>query len=191
MSQEMSTMDVFIDLLPNQPRNDKSREQFRAMLTVRFEEKLPQSVERIWELPPIILKYPQAEYIALLVEARNLYVDGHYYSCVAMCGIVGERIVKDLLRASIYIKKDGAICVPQDKAFDQLERVEISAIVRFLKEVGLLTADAGKASEDLVILRNQYAHARGKEPNLDALKSLQYLHVLIEDTVSFFKDFAF
>jgi len=129
------------------------------MLRQRLEKRLQTSVERIWDLPPIILKNPQAEYVALLVEARDLYVAGNYYSCVAMCGIVGERIIKDVLRASVRIEKDGIVGVPQDKAFDQLEHVEVGGMIRFLKEAELLVADAAKAAEDLGRLRNQYAHA--------------------------------
>lgn len=154
-----------------------------------MEERLQTSVERIWELPPIILKNPQAEYVALLVEARDLYVAGNYYSCVAMSGIVGERIIKDVLRASVRIQRDGTVVVPQDKAFDQLEQVEVGGMVRFLKEAEVLAAEAAKAAEELSRLRNQYAHARGKKPERDALEAIKLLHALVEGTVSMFKDF--
>jgi hypothetical protein len=137
VTETSSTIEVFLDFLPNQPKNDQSREQFVSMLRLRLEERLQASVERIWDLPSIILKRPQSEYVALLVEARDLYVSGNFYSCVAMCGIVGERIIKDVLRASVRLEKDGVIHIPQDKAFDQLEYVEVAGIIRFLKEAEL------------------------------------------------------
>lgn len=106
-----------------------------------------------------------------------------------MCGIVGERIIKDVLRASVRLEKDGVIHIPQDKAFDQLEYVEVAGIIRFLKETELIAANPAKAAEDLGKLRNRYAHARGKNPDRDALEAIKLLHSLIEGTVSMFKEF--
>ncbi len=182
-------MQVFLDLLPNQPRNDQTRKEFEQMMRGKFEERLPESVERVWELPPIILKEPFGEYIELLLEARELFLAGHFYSCVAMCGIVGERLIKDVLRASVIIEKDGQLQRPQEKAFDQFERVDVNGIVRFLKESELLCSEAAKAADDLGQLRNSYAHARGKKPKDDAIKAIKFLHTLVEDTVSVFKQF--
>lgn len=86
-------IDVFIDLEPNQPKNEQTRASFREILLDRFEQRLPQAVEHVWELPPIILKEPLKEYVTLLLEARELFVLGQFYACVAMCGIVGERLI--------------------------------------------------------------------------------------------------
>ena len=159
------------------------------MLRQRFEEHLPEAVERIWELPPIILKEPFGDYMDLLLESRSLFLMGHFYSCVAMCGIVGERLVKDVLRASVLVQKEGKTQPPPDVALDQLERVEVSGIVRFLEKAELLDAKAAKAAADLGKLRNQYAHARGKNPRSEALEAIKLLHLLAEGTVSVFKDF--
>jgi len=106
-----------------------------------------------------------------------------------MCGIVGERLIKDLLRASVLINKDGNPVRPSDVAFVQFERADLSGIIRFLKEAELIGADTLKATEELVMLRNKYAHARGKEPEADAIKAIKMLHILVEETVSVFKDF--
>jgi hypothetical protein len=182
-------LEVFLDLLPNQPKNDKTREEFRKMLRDRLEKVLDESVERIWDLPPLIVNEPIGDYVPMLLEARELYVEGSFYSCVAMCGIVGERLAKDLLRVSVLIKKEGAAQTPTPKAFDQFERVEVSSLVKFLKEASLLSADAAKAASDLGELRNSYAHARGKPSKDDAIKAITLLHVLVENTVSVFKDF--
>jgi hypothetical protein len=183
------TMNVFLDLLPKQPKNDQGRENFRQMLREQFEGRLPEAVERIWDLPPIILKEPAGDYFALLLEARELFVAGYFYSCVAMCGIVGERLVKDVLRTSVLVEKEGHAYRPKETAFDQLERVETSGLARFLKETGLLSDEAAKAADKLGHLRNGYAHARGKDPPKDAIEAIKLLHVLVEDTVSVFKDF--
>jgi hypothetical protein len=182
-------IDVFLDLLPNQPKNEQGRESFRQMLRERFEQRLPDAVERIWELPPIVLRQPNSDYVALLLEARELFVSGSFYSCVAMCGIVGERLVKDVLRASVLVEHTGEAKRPTEAAFDQLERVETSGLARFLKEAELLTEDAARAADKLAQLRNGYAHARGKDPSKDAIEAIRLLHILVEATVSVFKDF--
>ena len=189
MNDEKKLMNAFIDLLPNHPKNDETRDRFRQILRQRFEERVPGMVERVWELPPIILKEPFGEYLALLVEARELFLAGHFYACVAMCGIVGERLVKDLLRQCVFVEKHGQMLRPADAAFDQLERVEVNGIARFLKEAGLLSGEAAKAADALGQLRNKYAHARGKEPQRDALDAIELLHAVVEATVSALKDF--
>lgn len=183
------TMNVFLDLLPNQPKNEHGRENFRGMLRERFEARLAESVERIWDLPPIILKEPTNDYVVLLLKARELFVAGYFYSCVAMCGIIGERLVKDVLRASVLVEKEGQAERPKDATFDQLERVETSGLTRFLKEAGLLSKEAARAADKLSQLRNGYAHARGKDSPKDAIEAIKLLHVLVEGTVSVFKDF--
>lgn len=188
MSDEM--IQVYLDLLPNQPKNEQTREANRQMMRQRFERKLPEAVERIWELPPIILKEPSGIYVELLSESRELFIAGHFYSCVAMCGIVGERLIKDLFRASILIQRKGSSPDhPADAAFDQLERIEVSGIINFLKEAALLKAEAAKAAQKLSELRNQYAHARGKDFHKDAIKAINLLDTVVEGTVSVFKDF--
>jgi hypothetical protein len=182
-------MNVFLDLLPNQPKDDQGRANFRHMLRERFDARLPESVERIWDLPPIVLKEPTGDYVALLLEARELFVAGYFYSCVAMCGIVGERLVKDVLRASVLVEKEGQAERPKEAAFDQLERVDTSGLARFLKEAGLLGDEAAKAADKLGQLRNGYAHARGKDSPKDAIEAIRLSHILVEGTVSVFKEF--
>lgn len=188
-TQKPGATEVFLDLLPNQPKNDQGRENTRQMLREQFEDRLSASVERIWELPPIILQQPKNEYAGLLLEARELLVAGYFYSCVAMCGIVGERLVKDVLRAAVLVEREGRVVRPPEPAFDQLERVEISGLARFSKEAQLLSDEAGEAAAKLGELRNNYAHARGKDSSKDAIEAIRLLHVLVEGTVSVFKDF--
>jgi hypothetical protein len=180
---------VYLDVLSNQPKNDQTREEFRELLQNRFDLRLPDAVERMWELPPIVLQRPNDEYISLLVEARELFTMGYFYSCVAMCGIVGEKLVKDLLRGSILVSRNGITERPDDEAFDQFERVDVSSIIRFLNKSKLLDESAKKAAEDLLVLRNRYAHARGKNPQQDALRSIGELHTILEGTVSILRDY--
>ncbi|VVB63563.1 Uncharacterised protein [uncultured archaeon] len=172
----------FIALGPNKRRKDKDQicETFLQELREHFERNLTEAVERYWEVPPLYLKPSSGPYLELLVEARELYVDGHFYSCVAMCGIVGERLIKDMLRASVLIEKYGQNQRPSDAAFDQLEQVGVRRIVDFLNKTGLLSDDAAKAARELGEIRNIYAHASGKNPKKDAINSITFLHTIVE-----------
>jgi len=73
MSDQSEFMEVFLDVLPNHPKNDQMRENFKHMLREKFENTLPDAVERIWELPPILLQKRSREYVGLLMEARSLH----------------------------------------------------------------------------------------------------------------------
>src|SRR5208283_772890 len=157
MSNQLMT--VYMDFLPNQPKNDQSREEIAALLKGRFEQRLPAAVDRNWDLPAIMLSKPSDEYLGLLLEARELFVAGYFYSCVAMCGIVGERLVKDVVRRSVLISKNGSPEQPTEVAFDQLERVEAIRFIEFLKTTELLETGAADAAKKLGELRNKYAHA--------------------------------
>ncbi len=45
--------------------------------------------KRLSQLPPLLIEV--GPYCKLLREARDVFVDGHFYACVAMCGISLER----------------------------------------------------------------------------------------------------
>ena len=188
--EEPLTREVFIAFRPNQPRNERSREAQRLQLRKQFEHRLEASVDRLWDLPPVMLQQPANEYISLLCEARELFIAGYFYACVAMCGIVGERLVKDTIRASVLVRRDGLAVRPTQVAFDQLERIDSSSLCRFLKETQLLNDSAVTAANKLGQLRNSYAHARGRNARGDAAEAIKLLHTLVEDTVSVFKDFG-
>ena len=50
-------------------------------------------IERLSQLPPLLIE--AGPYCELLREARDVFVDGHFYACVAMCGISFERFQRD------------------------------------------------------------------------------------------------
>lgn len=188
MSQDERLIDVWMDFLPNQPNTPEGRNTLERFLRQRVEKQLESAVDRLFQLPPVMVQ-ASGEYISLLAEAREVYTHAHFYACVAMCGIVGERILKDVMRAGLRVVINETIVVPSESALDQLEHVDASAIARFLARAGLITEEGGKAADKLQRLRNAYAHARGVDAQGDALKAITHLHDLIEGSVSVFKTF--
>ncbi len=188
MAEGDGLIDVWIDMLPNQPNTPEGRAHLERFLVESFGAKATSAVDRIFQLPAVMVHAP-AEYTDLLAEAREVYTHAHFYACVAMCGIAGERILKDVLRAALRVAIGEAVRTPSASALDQLEYVEASAIARFLSRVTLITEDGAKAAEKLQQLRNAYAHARGKDAQGDALKAITHLHRLIEGSVSVFRTY--
>ena len=142
-----------------------------------------ETLQRWSELPN--LELTAGPHVPLLLEARELYRHGHFYSCVAMCGIASERIVKDVLGEGLAVWKDEkAIHLPEE-AIPELDRFEVNAIARFLTKAGLLVPEARKAVLDLAELRNRYVHGSGMKPREDALKAIVLLHDVVNRTASF------
>jgi hypothetical protein len=75
-----------------------------------------------------------------------------------------------MLRASIKIEKDGKVDTPESEAFEQLEYADAFRLAKFFREIGMLSKEAFKAAHALLELRNKYAHARGGQPQSDAMK---------------------
>jgi hypothetical protein len=154
---------VFADPGSDQPQTPEAKAKLEAEFLSEFRLKVSDIVVRYWQLPSLAVLKANDEYLRLLTEARELYRLGHFYSCAAMSGIVAERLIKDLLREAVMVSKDAGIPVrPSDNAFDQLERVDMSSLVKFCKETALVDSDTSKAVTSLYELRNKYAHGRGK-----------------------------
>ena len=58
--------EVYLDLTPNRPKTERTREDLGNELRQRFEERLPDAVERIWDLPPLVLQKPRGRHGAFL-----------------------------------------------------------------------------------------------------------------------------
>ena len=172
---DSSGIRLSVDFLPR--NEDDFLMQFLATLSDRAKEFFV----RTKQIPDLTVR--RGPYFTLLLEARQVFVFGYWYACVAMCGIASERIIKDLFRSTVKIESSGKTTPPLPEAFDQLERVDVSSLTRFLRQCGVLSERGFRASDDLAVLRNAYAHARGKSPKSDALRATKLLHVLVEETV--------
>lgn len=189
MSKDENAFPLYIDFTPDHARTPELVDGVRDIYRKELEDQLPAIIERQKELPTLMLDV-SGEHVRLLIEARDLFCHAYFYSCVAMCGIVAERILKDTLRRHIFVATDDQISQPSEKAFDQLEHVDISSITKFLSESELIDPEAKSAAETISRLRNKYAHARGESPEADALKAIRHLHTLVAHTVSVLKHFT-
>ncbi|MEE8372136.1 MAG: hypothetical protein V3R87_00165 [Dehalococcoidia bacterium] len=186
---------LYIDFPPDVSQHPASaafeRQVIAAQLTYEFESRLPFYVEARASLPSLIVT--EGPYRPLLKEARTLYTFGYYYSCVAMCGITAERIVKDIFVTNIRVMKSGKPGKPSREAEEVLESFGAKQICDFLLASGLLHKNLNKPLKDLAVLRNKYTHARQSakdeeaaraELEKDARKAIKLLHTTVEGTVA-------
>jgi hypothetical protein len=175
----------FIPNLLNHPEMAGTEKRHVAnSLQERLKTRLPEMVSRYATLPILLVR--RGEYYTLLIEARELYIQGYFYSCVAMCGITAERIIKDIFTESLCFKKHDK-SQPKglnDKAKSDLDSFNSKKICDFLISSGILTAKLRKPLTELGKLRNKYAHAGGKDPDNDSRSAIEYLHQIVEGTVS-------
>jgi len=182
-----STIQVHLDTVPNILKMPGQEEKVKGMLRRRVEQRLDDMISRYRELPAIIVHF--GKYSELLLEARDLFVWGKFYSCVAMCGITAERIAKELLRTSLLMRKKYQWAFPSDEQAAILDRIEMNDVRELLIKSEVIDENLRKPFQALSELRNKYAHATGKKPKEDAKLAIIYLHQIIEGTVSVFKNY--
>jgi hypothetical protein len=77
-----------------------STEQVVKSPSAALDEPTRDRLERLSQLPPLLME--DGPYCGLIREARDVFVDGHFYACVAMCGISFERF-----RAGGLLRSEG------------------------------------------------------------------------------------
>lgn len=126
--------------------------------------------ERLSQLPPLLIEI--GPYCNLLKEGRAAFVDGHFYACVAMCGISLERFQRD-----------------KAKPYGATRKHKIHQIRRMLKEKSSIKDETLKHCEKMAKLRNNYAHGDGLKPKEDALKALSWMHSFIDNETNLMRNY--
>jgi hypothetical protein len=189
---EGKTIDVYFDALPNWlsmdgPQKELTARQLIEGMHKRIDDGREAMLERFRKSKAFIVH--MGAHVPMLVEARELFVEGRYYPCVAMCGITAERIFLDLFEKTLTARVGDKLVEVNEPARRALVEHGIWRVVVFLREVGVIDQTTKKSAQKLIELRNEYAHAGGKNAETDAEKALQLLHEVIEGTVSVFKDY--
>lgn len=185
---EEQTVLVALDFIPNLCKMGKHGEkEVEKIFCNRHKQRRPQMIERCKLLRPILVR--PGKYWPLLDEARWLFLEGYFYSCVAMCWITAERIAKDLLRNSIVLAKGNERAPPSEEQAFVLDRIEMNDIRELLIKSGVIDQELRKPFQELAELRNRYTHAGGQSPYEDAKEAIEYLHSIVEETVSVFRHY--
>jgi len=102
-----------------------------------------------------------------------VFVDGHFYACVAMCGISFERFQRD--KALPY----GAT-----------RKHTMNQVRSMLQKNKALSPGTLSLCESMAVLRNEYAHGHGLNQKEDALKSLGWMHSFIDNETNLMRDYV-
>ena len=171
------TQAAYADFRPNtakielreEPSKD-SKEQSSGLLSSALGESPYNRLERLSQLPPLLME--DGPYCRLMREARDLFVDGYFYACVAMCGISLERFQRD--KAAPF----------------RAARKKIEEVRRILQKNKVLLPETLDLCKKMAKLRDKYAHGRGANPKEDALKALAWMHSFIDNETSLMRHYA-
>ena len=91
----------------------------------------------------------------MVSEARSLYIEGFYYSTVALCGVIGENICRTIVESA-------EITINQKKLENKkpLIRLEFSALNKILIGLNLISQNSYRNLEIIRKLRNDYVHGK-------------------------------
>jgi len=174
------TQPAYIDFQPNGAKLVLSNEPKKDV-----QERLPDSpsgiekkepfdrdrYERLSQLPALLIE--AGPYCDLIREARSVFVDGHFYACVAMCGISFERFQRD-----------------KAKPYGGKREHKIQRIRGILIEHKVLKSGTLKLCKSMANLRNEYAHGNGLNPKGDALKALHWMHCFIDNETNLMRNYV-
>jgi hypothetical protein len=128
-------------------------------------------LERLSQLPPLLIE--EGAYCGLIREARGVFVDGHFYACVAMCGISFERFQRD-----------------KAKPYGAKRKQKIEEIRGILQENKALAPESLSLCGSMAALRNKYAHGNGLNPKEDAFNSLAWMHSFIDKETNLMRNYV-
>jgi hypothetical protein len=162
---------AYADFRPNSAKHELGKELKKYSQVQRTKLPSHDRLERLAQLPPLLME--DGPYCGLIREARDVYVDGYFYACVAMCGISFERFQRD--KAAPY----GA--TKEDKMWK---------VTNILAVKKALLPETFKLCNNMKDLRDKYAHGHGMNPEQDSLKSLAWMHSFIDNETSLMRDYV-
>ena len=174
------TQPAYIDFRPNDAKfrlNEESsegpQERPAELPSGAMDEKsfAQHKHERLSQLPPLLIE--AGSYCALLKEARDVFIDGHFYACVAMCGISFERFQRDTA-----------------KPYGATRKQKIWQVRKMLQKNKVFSAGTFTLCKNMADLRNEYAHGHGLKPKEDALKALTWMHSFIDNETNLMRDYV-
>ena len=136
----------------------KGRREYRKQLSKEFKKyfdtKLNEVVSRSISVENLnVIK--NITFFDLVSEARSLYIEGFYYSTVALCGVIGENICRTIVESA-------EITINQKKLENKkpLIRLEFSALNKILIGLNLISQNSYRNLEIIRKLRNDYVHGK-------------------------------
>lgn len=129
---------------------------------------------------PLLDPKEAGPFLKLYFEARDLYREGYFYSCIAMCRITAEKICEAL----IYIANISA----EDKK--RLLETRLYDLIWILLKLKIADSVVFDNLEQIRKIGNSYIHTDAQlNPNLDSEKAIITLGKLVDSTSSIFNNY--
>jgi hypothetical protein len=164
------TQPAYADFRPNAAKSDLKEGLSKVPQEQGVNPIARDMLNRLSQLPPLLME--NGAYCGLIREARDVFVDGYFYACVAMCGISLERFQRD--KAAPF----------------RAARKKIEEVRRILQKNKVLLPETLDLCKKMAKLRDKYAHGRGSNPKEDALKALAWMHSFIDNETSLMRHYA-
>ena len=190
MSASPTTFNVFLDVIRNTYDNLSTGK--KRLETINLARQLVDEVQsdatprikRHLRLPTLII-HADDEFLPLLLEARETYIHGYFFSCIASAVTTADRICNRLMeRYGVLVRERRRIT--EDQTFGQK--------IQPLRTRGIITNDQERLLIRLNRIRNRHLHPKQPLRRLtlkrDALQMVRLLHEFLEGTFSVFRDYA-
>jgi len=172
---------IHFNATSNAIKNPDAKKQIEDQLRKKFEESIPEIINRMGEMNPFIT-HEVGLYSNLLNESQNCYAQGLYYSTISMIGIATERFCREL-EGKIKFKINGNECDIKSIFENNLKQHKR---LNLLKIGGLINDETFRRLDQIKTLRNKYIHpSEVGNPKEDSLK---IINLFIEILNSRFSD---
>lgn len=181
-------LSVSIDLIKNHYLGTPAQKRLFTLQLKRtrkdsFDLAVTDKIKRHLKLPTFII-HADDEILPLLLEARNTYIDGHFFSCIASSATVADRICINLVKRH-DIKTSKKSDIVENTFGQKIERMQ---------SLNLISGKQAIILDSLNQIRNKHIHPGKPVSSLstqrDAYKAIKFLHEFLEETVSVFRDYV-
>ena len=189
LTSEEGFLNAYIDLSKNNYTGTPAQKraftlQLKRLKIDEIKRTAVDKVKRYLRLPALII-HDEDEILPLLLEARNTYMDGHFFSCIASTATVADRICNNLMERYEIDKSTRTQIIQEETLGQKIPR---------LQSFGLITSEQAAVLESINRIRNKHIHPKSPITELsmkrDALKAISLLHEFLENTVSVFRDYT-
>ena len=170
-------MPKYIDEIFTLQKGEDNREVSKIILN-HFYEKIGGMLVRYNSLDEMELT--SNKYNHLVMEARELYFQEFYHSCVVMSCSVAEYILRDLFFDNIYINMQHL----SNKTQKYLSFIKAKTICEFLVSESLIQKNLLASFKILGELDSKYSNITAKSPKEDAERALYHLHKILNQVDS-------
>jgi len=115
------------------------------------------------------------KYNNLFMEARELYFQEFYHSCVVMSCSIAEYILRSLFSDCIHINMKHL----SEKTHKYLSFIKAKTICEFLVSESILQKNLLSSFKILGELHSKYSNIMAKSPKEDAERALYHLHKIL------------